>query len=58
MVSGGGTQFEMVTLGGARPKVIVVPELVALVSNLWLDTLVTMRLEPSVSVTFGALGAL
>ena len=48
----------MVTLGGARPKVMVVPELVALVSNLWLDTLVTIRLEPSVSVTFGALGAL
>ena len=37
----------MVTLGGARPNVIVVPELVALVANLWLDTLVTMRLEPS-----------
>ena len=37
----------MVTLGGARPNVMVVPELVALVANLWLDTLVTMRLEPS-----------
>lgn len=40
-------QLDMVTLGGARPKVIVVPALVALVANLWLDTLVTMRLEPS-----------
>lgn len=40
-------QFDMVTLGGARPNVMVVPELVALVANRWLDTLVTMRLEPS-----------
>ena len=35
LVSGGGMQLDMVTLGGARPKVIVVPELVALVANLW-----------------------
>lgn len=37
----------MVTFGGARPNVMVVPELVALVANLWLDTLVTIRLVPS-----------
>ena len=47
LVSGGGVQLDMVTLGGARPNVMVVPELVALVANLWLDTLVTIRLVPS-----------
>lgn len=46
----------MVTLGGARPNVIVVPELVALVANLWFDMLVTMRLEPSDNDTMLMLG--